>query len=82
MQSEHRDEAAASQVTVEHLYVMIVKTTIGSAVLDRPVHNAYRIEFSGERKRSNIPSPPLKQLLAESRRLKRALTSTEGFTGI
>jgi DNA replication protein DnaC len=47
-----------SQVPVDHWYEIIGNPTIADAILDRLVHNAYRIELSGEslRKRKN-PSP-------------------------
>ncbi len=45
---EKRSTIVTSQVPVEHWYDMIGNPTIADAVLDRLVHNAYRIELSGE----------------------------------
>jgi DNA replication protein DnaC len=45
---EKRSTIVTSQVPVEHWYDMIGNPTIADAVLDRLVHNAYRVELSGE----------------------------------
>lgn len=45
---ERRSTIVTSQVPVDHWYDMIGNPTIADAVLDRLVHNAYRIELSGE----------------------------------
>jgi DNA replication protein DnaC len=45
---EKRSTIVTSQVPIEHWYDMIGNPTIADAVLDRLVHNAYRIELSGE----------------------------------
>lgn len=45
---ERRSTIVTSQVPVEHWYNMIGNPTIADAVLDRLVHNTYRIELSGE----------------------------------
>ncbi len=45
---EKRSTIVTSQVPVDHWYDMIGNPTIADAVLDRLVHNAYRIELSGE----------------------------------
>jgi DNA replication protein DnaC len=37
-----------SQVPVDRWYEIIGNPTIADAILDRLVHNAYRIELSGE----------------------------------
>jgi DNA replication protein DnaC len=36
-----------SQVPVDHWYEIIGNPTLSGAILDRVVHNAYRIELSG-----------------------------------
>lgn len=53
---EKRSTIVTSQVPVDHWYDMIGNPTIANAVLDRLVHNAYRIELSGEsmRKRKAV----------------------------
>ncbi|MBB2784865.1 UNVERIFIED_ORG: DNA replication protein DnaC [Rhizobium esperanzae] len=55
---ERRSTIVTSQVPVEHWYDMIGNPTIADAILDRLVHNAYRIELSGEslRKQRQTPS--------------------------
>ena len=45
---EQRSTIVTSQIPVDHWYDMIGNPTIADAVLDRLVHNAYRIELSGE----------------------------------
>lgn len=45
---ERRSTIVTSQVPVDHWHDMIGNPTIADAVLDRLVHNAYRIELSGE----------------------------------
>ncbi len=45
---EMRSVIITSQVPVEQWYEIIGNPTIADAVLDRLVHNAYRIELSGE----------------------------------
>lgn len=54
---EKRSTIVTSQIPVDHWYDMIGNPTIADAILDRLVHNAYRIELSGEslRKQRNIP---------------------------
>ncbi|MBB3705702.1 DNA replication protein DnaC [Aminobacter aminovorans] len=56
---ERRSIIVTSQVPVDRWYEIIGNPTIADAVLDRLVHNAYRIELSGEslRKRRSM-SPP------------------------
>jgi DNA replication protein DnaC len=53
-----RSIIVTSQVPVERWYEIIGDPTIADAILDRLVHNAYRIELAGEslRKRK-IPAP-------------------------
>ena len=43
-----RSTIITSQIPVDHWYDMIGNATIADAILDRLVHNAYRIELSGE----------------------------------
>jgi DNA replication protein DnaC len=46
-----------SQVPVDRWHEMIGVPTIADAVLDRVIHNAYRIELAGESLRKRYPSP-------------------------
>jgi len=45
---ERRSTIVTSQVPVDHWYEIIGNPTIADAILDRLVHNAYRIERSGD----------------------------------
>lgn len=59
---ERRSTIVTSQIPVDRWYDLIASPTIADAVLDRLVHNAYRIELTGEslRKRRSPqlqPSP-------------------------
>ncbi|WP_018067297.1 ATP-binding protein, partial [Martelella mediterranea] len=47
-----------SQVPVDQWYEIIGNPTIADAILDRLVHNAYRIELTGESMRKNRTIPP------------------------
>jgi DNA replication protein DnaC len=60
---ERRSTIVTSQVPVERWYEIIGNPTIADAVLDRLVHNAYRIELVGEsmRKQRAIPMPETAQ---------------------
>ena len=49
----------ASQIPVENWPGVIGEPTIADAVLDRIVHNAYRIELEGESQRKRNKPPPL-----------------------
>ena len=49
----------ASQIPVEGWPEVIGEPTIADAVLDRIVHNAYRIELKGESQRKRNKPPPL-----------------------
>ncbi len=49
----------ASQIPVEHWPKVIGEATIADAVLDRIVHNAYRIDLTGESQRKRNTPPPL-----------------------
>ena len=49
----------ASQVPVEHWPKVIAEPTIADAILDRVVHNAYRIETTDESQRKRNRPPPL-----------------------
>ena len=55
---EKRSTIVTSQVPVDHWYDMIGNPTLADAILDRLVHNAYRIELSGEslRKQRQVQS--------------------------
>ncbi|WP_400771231.1 ATP-binding protein [Methylosinus sporium] len=48
----------ASQVPVGHWHEMIGIPTIAGAILNRVIHNAYRLELSGDslRERSSAPA--------------------------
>lgn len=56
---ERRSTIVTSQIPVDRWYEIIGNPTIADAVLDRLVHNAYRIELTGEslRKRRSMPPP-------------------------
>ncbi len=45
-----------SQVPVDRWYEMIAIPTLADAVLDRLIHNAYRIELSGDSPRKHRPA--------------------------
>jgi len=45
-----------SQVPVDRWYEMISIPTLADAVLDRLIHNAYRIELSGDSLRKQRPA--------------------------
>ena len=49
----------ASQIPVENWPAVIGEPTIADAVLDRIVHNAYRIDLKGESQRKRNRPPPL-----------------------
>ena len=46
----------ASQIPVEHWHDVIGDPTLGDAILDRLVHNAHRLQLSGERFESRTPA--------------------------
>lgn len=52
---ERRSFIVTSQLPVERWYEIIGNPTIADAVLDRLVHNAYRIELTGESMRKQRP---------------------------
>lgn len=56
---ERRSTIVTSQVPVDRWYEIIGNPTIADAILDRLVHNAYRIELSGEslRKQRSMTPP-------------------------
>ena len=49
-----------SQVPVDRWHEMIGDPTFADAILDRIVHNAYRIELSGESLRKHRAAPVAK----------------------
>jgi hypothetical protein len=57
---ERRSTVVTSQIPVDRWYEITGNPTIADAVLDRLVHNAYRIESHGEslRKRQDAPQNP------------------------
>ena len=56
---ERRSTIVTSQIPVDHWYEIIGNPTIADAILDRLVHNAYRIELTGDsmRKQRAIIDP-------------------------
>ena len=56
---ERRSTIVTSQIPVDRWYEIIGNPTIADAILDRLVHNAYRIELTGEslRKQRSMPPP-------------------------
>ena len=60
---ERRSTIVTSQVPVDHWYEIIGNPTIADAILDRLVHNAYRIELTGDsmRKRRAPENPEAAQ---------------------
>jgi DNA replication protein DnaC len=56
---EMRSVIMTSQIPVKHWYEIIGDPTIADAILDRLVHNAYRIELSGETKRKKLDPDPV-----------------------
>jgi DNA replication protein DnaC len=60
---ERRSAIVTSQVPVDHWYEIIGNPTIADAILDRLVHNAYRIELTGDsmRKRRLTENPETAQ---------------------
>jgi DNA replication protein DnaC len=54
-----RSVIMTSQIPVKHWYEIIGDPTIADAILDRLVHNAYRIELSGETKRKKLDPDPV-----------------------
>ena len=56
---DRRSTLVASQIPVELWPKVIGEPTIADAILDRIVHNAYRIDLKGESKRKRNKPPPL-----------------------
>jgi len=50
---DRRSTLITSQLPVEHWHKIIGDPTLADAILDRLVHNAYRIELKGESMRKN-----------------------------
>lgn len=59
-----RSIIVTSQVPIDRWYEIIGNPTIADAILDRLVHNAYRIELSGESLRRNKLPEPVKPAAA------------------
>ena len=55
---ERRSTLVTSQVPVDRWYEIIGNPTIADAILDRLVHNAYRIVLTGESLRKRRPPDP------------------------
>ena len=55
---EKRSTILTSQIPLDLWYDLIGNPTIADAVLDRLVHNAYRIELSGESLRKQTQTSP------------------------
>ena len=55
---ERRSTIVTSQVPIDRWYEIIGNPTIADAILDRLVHNAYRIELSGESLRKRKAPEP------------------------
>lgn len=53
---ERRSTIVTTQIPVDHWWELIGNPTIADAVLDRLVHNAYRIELTGESLRRRRPT--------------------------
>ncbi len=58
----------ASQLPIDHWHDYIDNPTLADAILDRLVHNSYRVQLHGEsmRKRQAIPSGETTDLAASS----------------
>lgn len=52
--TSHRSTLIVSQVPVENWYDIIAAPTIADAILDRLVHNAYRMDMQGESMRKKL----------------------------
>ncbi len=57
---DNRSVILTSQVPVDRWYEIIGDPTIADAILDRLVHNAYRIELRGESLRKKKSPEPIK----------------------
>lgn len=55
---ERRSTLVTSQLPVDRWYEIIGNPTIADAILDRLVHNAHRIELSGDSMRKRPPADP------------------------
>jgi DNA replication protein DnaC len=55
---ERRSNIITSQVPIDRWYEIVGNPTIADAVLDRLVHNAYRIELTGDSLRKRRPPQP------------------------
>ena len=54
-----------SQFPVKEWHQLIADATVADAILDRLVHNAYRLELKGETMRKNPGADPEKQTPSE-----------------
>ncbi|WP_198541070.1 ATP-binding protein, partial [Mesorhizobium sp. LCM 4577] len=52
---ERRSTIVTSQVPVDRWWEIIANPTLADAILDRLVHNAYRIDLTGESMRKQRP---------------------------
>ena len=57
---QRKSIAIAGQLPVELCYRTVGEGTLADAILDRLVHNAYRIELKGESMRKLAAPPPVK----------------------
>ena len=53
-----RSTVVASQLPVEHWHTAIGEPTLADAILDRLVHNAYKITLKGESMRKRLAKKP------------------------
>ena len=78
-----RSICITSQVPVDHWYEIIGNPTLSDAILDRVVHNAYRIELSGDSLRKRRTHDPRLDLATPANdhrnRPVRAMHQVAGF---
>jgi DNA replication protein DnaC len=67
---EARSIIVTSQLPVDRWYELIGNPTIADAILDRLVHNAYRIDLKGESLRKTVSDAPI---APSSRRPERSV---------
>ena len=61
-----RATAIASQVPIEHWHEWFPDATVADAVLDRIIHQAYRITMNGESMRKVLPNGPISDTIQSS----------------